>query len=243
MTSQAEPNHERSSVNKNIHWIDSVLIWSGSIMLIALLICGGVASAAGGDMWVKFLVFGGILGAVAALGTGIVIRRKENRMIVIWNILENTTEVSVQDLEWNTGFDRAFIEESIRIINTKGLGFFVWDRRSDTIVDGRLRTTMMTVTNCPSCGGQIDQKVPLDLSFVPRCAYCDRALSVDHLNQLKSKVISTIRPAAPSVAAKRSGGFRVSVFLFLLFIFWPLGIAYAVWKSGVFANASVEWQA
>ena len=223
-------------MKKDLHWIDNVLIRSGWIMLAVLLTLGSLVALASGSVWGGVVWAGGVLAAIAAIVAGMVIRAKENRVIAMWSILENAVEVPVRDLEQNTGFDRAFIEESLRLINNQGLGYFVWDRKSDTIVDGRLRTTLITVASCPACGAQ---------SVVPRCDYCDRAVSVAHLNRLKTELINQIRPDAHLVpmqrAEEQAPDFNIILFALLFLTCSPLGIVYAVWKSGVLGKINVQW--
>lgn len=216
---------------KDIYKIDNLLINIGRIVLvISLLNVGCSASADTLDNDLPSLLIA-LSAAMSLLVTGSFIRRRENQIIAIWNILEHSTEVPVEELVHNTGFDRAFIQHALLLINRRGNAYYVWDKKNDVIVDGRLRTTLLAIPKCDNCGATINQTMTLDASQRPTCFYCGKAASTHQINQLKSEAIDKIRQKAPPI--EKNKGFSIWVFLLLLIIFWPAAVGYALWKADV----------
>lgn len=216
---------------KDIYKIDNLLINIGRIVLvISLLNVGCSASAKTLDNDFPLLLIA-LFASISLLITGSFIRRKENQIIAIWNILEHSTEVPVEELVHNTGFERTFIQEALLLINRRGNAYYVWDKKHDVIVDGRLRTTLVAIPKCDNCGATINQTMTLDASQRPSCTYCGKAISTYQINQLKSEAIDKIRQAKPTIEKKK--GFSVWIFLLLLVIFWPAALGYALWKADV----------
>jgi hypothetical protein len=228
--------------DRDIHKIDNVLIASGKVALvlalIGVLMLIGVASAPEADPATDAIVIvvGIVLIAtpVVLLGIGTSLRRREDRMIAVWTILERNLEVSVRELSINTGYSREFILEVVRVLNRRGLAYFVWDEASDTIVDGRLRSQVVITERCPRCHGPTNQRVPLDRVAEARCQYCGAAFDAAYLAQLKHQVIDRLRAEPPAANAPQTAAatFSVPTFLVLMVIFWPLGVFYALHRSG-----------
>jgi hypothetical protein len=230
--------------NRDIHKIDNVLIATGKVAavlaVLGVLMLIGVAVGKEEDQaaGAAVIVLGVVLVAApfVLLGVGYALRRREDQMIAVWTILERSFEVSVPELSVNSGFSREFILEVVRLLNRRGLAYFVWDARTDTIVDGRLRSTVMIAERCPTCNAHTGQRLSLDAAASARCQYCGAPFGAAYLSELKLRLMEQLRqqPAEPAVApaGAQAGKFSMVTFLVLLFIFWPLGIAYATRRAG-----------
>ncbi len=223
----AEKQVDLMAAKKNIHQIDNLLLILGSIFLFL-----GLCMLAGVPVAGIFVMLGG----VGMLVTGFVVRAKENRVIAVWDILERATEVSVPDLIHSTGYERPFLQEALHLINTRTSAYYVWDTKADRIVDGRLRTHVMVVEHCPSCGVRIGKTLSLDLSEGPSCPYCNTHFSGEQLNEMKAEVVERIRVEDELPQAKPKKRFKIHYFLPLLLLGWPFAIGYALWAYGVFGG-------
>jgi hypothetical protein len=215
---------------KDIYKIDNLLINIGRFVLVISLLNVGCSMSANtlGNDWEGLAI--GISAAISLLVTGSFIRHRENQIIAIWNILEHSTEVPVQELMHNTGFERAFIQDALLLINRRGKAYYVWDKKSDIIVDGRLRTTLLVMPKCDNCGATVNQTMTLDFSQRPTCFYCGKSVTTEQINQLKSEAIDKIRMATPIETTKE---FSLWVFILLFMVFWPAAVGYALWKADV----------
>jgi len=215
---------------KDIYKIDNLLINIGRFVLVISLLNVGCSMSANtlGNDWGALAI--GISAAISLLVTGGFIRHRENQIIAIWNILEHSTEVPVQELMHNTGFERAFIQDALLLINRRGKAYYVWDKKSDIIVDGRLRTTLLAMPKCDNCGATVNQTLTLDFSQRPTCFYCGKSVTTEQINQLKIEALDKIR-ASTLVATTK--GFSLWVFVVLFVVFWPAGVGYALWKADV----------
>ncbi|CAA6803781.1 MAG: Unknown protein [uncultured Thiotrichaceae bacterium] len=215
-------------IKKDIYKIDNLLITIGRILLVFSLLSTGCSMSTNSltQDWASWVL--PLSAAISLLVVGGLIRHKENQIIAIWNILEHSTEVSMQELMHNTGFERPFIQQALLLINRRGDAYYVWESKNDIIVDGRLRTTLLSVPQCSNCGGIINQTLTLDLNQRPSCPYCGKMVSTGQINQLKSEAIDKIRTAGARQEAK---GFSIWIFIILFVVFWPAAVAYAVWKS------------
>lgn len=215
---------------KNIYKIDDLLINIGRFLLVISLLSTGCSMSTQtlGTDWESLLI--SFSAAISLLIVGKFIRHRENQIIAIWNILEHSTEVSVQELMQNTGFDRNFIQEALLLINRRGSAYYVWDKKSGIIVDGRLRTTLLAMPKCDNCGATVNQTMTLDFSQRPSCFYCGKAVSTQQINTLKAEAIDKIRLTSTAETTK---SFSLWVFILLFVIFWPAAVGYALWKANV----------
>jgi hypothetical protein len=162
------------------------------------------------------------------LSIGITYRRRENKIIAVWNALDRTGEAKVNDLAVSLGLDRAFITGHLKDINAQRGAYYVWDQGSDKIVDGKLMTDFLLVTECKSCGSKIDEKISFDQLSPPKCKYCGNPVSVPaDLNKLKQDILLT-----RDVATGDEKKFNVGIFVALLIFFWPGAIVYLVLHRG-----------
>ncbi|CAB5124985.1 hypothetical protein D3OALGA1CA_2833 [Olavius algarvensis associated proteobacterium Delta 3] len=234
-------------VKKNIFVADDILIKTGYFILFLLIITLCVAWSllstereSLSDMRIGIMVPVGLVlltMPIAFLIAGYRIRAKEKKYLTVWNILENTLEVSMNDLANNTGLKRETITRALQEINQRGTSFFIYDRTSGLIFDGRLKSQTISISTCPACKHTLGYTIPLVVSKLPRCKYCGTDIDASHLNRLKQEKIQFILESNPFYGPNGPDGrqgkkFSWMVFLILLFVFWPLAIGYALVKSG-----------
>ncbi|MEM7406837.1 MAG: hypothetical protein AAF458_16180, partial [Pseudomonadota bacterium] len=221
--------------SKDIHKIDNLLIRTGWLTAIALLVAEGCSSDSPtdgvtlGSMAIAIPVLSLVLGvaALVMLVVGYLIRSRENKVVAVWDILEHATEVSIADLERSTGFSRAFIEGAVRTINRQPGSYYVVDDDAGTIVDGRMRSRIVMVEQCQSCGAHVNMQVSIDLPKAPACAHCGAPVASGDLNQLKLDRVDALRESS-----RKKGEFSVLLFVVLLILFWPLAVVLAKRASG-----------
>ena len=191
-----------------------------------------------GDTW-AFILITVMLGIMpfAFLTAGYRIRTKEKKYHTVWNILEKTLEVSIGDLADNTGLRKETIVKALREINRRGSAFFIFDRSSGLIFDGRLKSQTIAINTCPACKHTLGYTIPLVVSKLPTCKYCGTDLDASHVNRLKQEKIRLILALNPSSglmgeSVQLQGDFNWIVFVILLVVFWPLALGYAFMKSG-----------
>lgn len=216
----------------NLLRIDDVLIKIGLLFLFAFIYVL-VIDTNGIDQTrlLLTLLFG--LPAVAFLVAGYRARRRERRALSIWKKLDLASDVAAADLLGATGYTRPQLEDALLLINRRGDAFYVWDRESDRIVDGRLRTATVIVENCPGCGSGINKSFPVSAG-PPVCPWCGKALAAERWNELKEQAFARIensrqQPAGPAPAALTP--FRLSTFILLIIFFWPAAVIYATRRN------------
>jgi len=174
-----------------------------------------------------------LLSGIVILTTGIWYRRLENKIIRVWNVLENTKEVKVDQLTASLGMTRAFILENLARINLQNSAYYIFDPTTDKIVDGKLKVEFNLSQKCPGCGNSVNKKVTLDFSEKLTCEYCGTVITEEQLNQHKIDILKH------STIGGEKSGFSWGVFLPLFIFFWPAGIIYAIVK-GKNASSSME---
>lgn len=232
----------------NLYRIDDVLLRAGSVCLLlvlaataGLVVAGLAAGSASdpGEAGLAALTRHGPLLAlaslcpVALLGAGWTVRRREKRILAIWNWLKRNAEIHVPDLLANSDFERRHLEHAVRFLNNRGFGHYVWDQKTDTIQDAYLRSAVLHVDKCDACGAAVPLDIPIASREVPRCPYCHDPISFDGLQERRREAIATLRaehrPASRSSAERPESvpTFSVALFLLLLFAFWPAALVYA----------------
>jgi hypothetical protein len=173
-----------------------------------------------------------ILGnGIILLVIGIFYRRRENKIIAVWNALDRTGEAKVNDLAASLGLDRTFITNHLKDINAQQTSYYVWDQASDRIMDGKLMTEFLLVVECNNCGSKVNEKVAIDLISPPKCKYCGSPISSsESLNKLKQDVLTTHATVVASQAADKKE-FNVVLFIVLMIFFWPGAIVYLIMKK------------
>jgi hypothetical protein len=252
-------------MERNLYRIDDLLLRAGTVLLLltvlaaAGLVVVGLAQGRPGDgdgdpgvamlMRFAFPLVAATTGSIGLLTTGFVMRRREKRALAFWRLIDQQIEIHVPDLVANSDLTRLDLDRSIRLLNNKGLGFYVWDRKDDVVRDGRLESVYLHVEKCDVCHAGVAIQVPASLREIPLCPYCGDPVSIERLQELKRASLARMRaeaepePAAETTSLARAWGraspgrgraassdFSVVVFLLLLVSFWPAALVYAWYK-------------
>ena len=183
-------------------------------------------SDAGGNAFWYHLLLGGFL----LLAAGIVVLRKENRALRVWNFIEQGVDVTITDLCQSTGIERRDLSAVLSTINAQPGAFYIWDKKADKLVNGLLRDSILVIENCEGCGGYVNTQVSLDLRSLPMCDYCGKPVSQSNINDLRQSRLAEIRKTEHQESKRE---FSPVVFVLLLLFFWPAALFYAIWKSGL----------
>jgi hypothetical protein len=231
----------------NIYSIDDVLIKVGYVFLVLFILTGGTAISnmvkqVSTDQSASLQTAAALLLVPASvfLLVGYGFRRKERVAAAILHKMELAREAPVTDLMKSAGYSRRMVEQALVLINRRGLGYYVLDRGTDRIVDGRLRRNMVLVDRCDRCGSGISKSFPASQTEPPHCPYCGSPVGIDRWNDMRHSALEDIMrqdameiPAAdtgqPSATASRGrASFSLPLFILLLLLFWPAAIVYAV---------------
>ena len=231
---------------KNLYRVDDVLLRAGGIGLLLVLVvglCGVLIALAEADPHARAVIprwigdygvayFGALLCPFVALRIGFAIRGREERCVAIWRLLEQHAELSVADLVANSDFELADLDRTVKLLNNRGLGHYVWDRQAGTIQDGRLRTMQLHVDKCEACGGSVSLEVPIGFSEVPACPYCGDPVSVDALETRRHEALDALRRDDRDSSRARGSKvpFSIPLFVVLMMTFWPAGLLYAWYR-------------
>ena len=215
----------------NLLRIDDILIKMGFVFLVPCIYVL-VIDTDGIDQTrlLLSLLFG--LPAVAFLVAGYRARRRERRALSVWKKLDLASDVAASDLLGATGYTRPQLEDALLLINRRGEGFYVWDRESDRIVDGRLRAATIVVESCPGCGSGINKTFPVSAG-PPVCPYCGKALAPERWNELKEQALARIENSRqqPAALPLSLSPFRLSNFITIIIFFWPAAVIYATRRN------------
>ncbi len=168
---------------------------------------------------------------------GIIFRKKENKIISIWDALEKTGEGKVRDMEVALGLNRDFILSSLQLINAQQGTYYVYRSEGDLIVDGKLLEEHTVSLNCSGCGHNINKKITLAKLNGLSCSYCGAPIQTEELSKIRSNIVEENRAAQK---ADTGGNFSIGIFIMLLVFFWPAAIIYLAIKKGSAAKKSVE---
>ncbi len=238
----------------DLYRIDDVLLRCGAIALlgvvagVAVLVVVGLGQgevAGGADPGLAMLRRHALALAVAVpapvglLAAGFRMRRREQKTLAFWRLLQQNAEIRVPELLSSSDFTRADLERAVRLLNNKGLALYVWDRDADLIRDGRLESVYLHVEKCDVCRASISLRVPASLREIPCCPYCGDAISIESLLELKREALERLRAEHRPRERERghrveAGSFSIAVFLLLLFTFWPAALVYGwyKWQAG-----------
>ncbi len=184
---------------------------------------------------IRSIIFGN---GIILLIIGIFYRRRENKIIAVWNALDRTGEAKVNDLAASLGLERTFITSHLKDINAQQTSYYVWDQASDRIVDGKLMTEFLLVVECNNCGSKVNEKVAIDLVNPPKCRYCGSPVSSsESLNKLKQDILTTHAAVANQASDKKE--FNVGLFTVLMTLFWPGAIVYLIMKKSDMFNVKI----
>lgn len=239
--------------SQNLYRIDGILLHAGAVTLVLVLgatALAGLYVAASGVSGEHGLGWGVVLGGVILLGllwlcpigllvAGFGMRRREKRIFAIWQLLKRTGEISVRSLLADSDFAKEDLERAVRFLNTRGLGYYVWDRSSDVIRDARLDSSTLCVQECDACGAEISLEIPVTARGIPRCPYCHDPVSVEGIEERRRKALEAVRMSEPPERIETrvvervpppGNGFSVPLFVVLLVCFWPAALGYACIK-------------
>jgi len=239
---------EGSRVSRNLYRIDDLLLraggWAAALTLggaaVAVLVGLAQGSEGPGDPGLAMLsryalpLSTALLCSAALLTSGFAMRRREKQALSFWKLIDRSVEIQVPELVANSDFTREDLERNVRLLNNKALGFYVWDRQSDVIRDGRLESVYLHVEKCDVCHASIALQVPASLREIPLCSYCGDPVSIDRLQEQKRATLARMRadaePARAEEAVRGGDAFSILLFLVLLVSFWPAALVYAWYK-------------
>lgn len=209
---------------KNIHKIDDYLIRAGWIFFIGFLF-----NLPAGGRWALMWFASSFL----LLFVGYMIRRQENKVIALWNIIERLGDVSVDELVRNTGLPRKFILTAVNTINLHTGEYYIHDQACDRIIDRqRVQYDSVSISEkCESCGALIHLRMTTGQTMKPVCHYCGVPVSAVAMERLETISVEqqlkrTQRP--PQHLGKIE--FSPVWFVVWLIIFPPIAIIYALFK-------------
>lgn len=236
-----------SARDHDFYRMDDILLRIGATGFILLLLAGGL-----GILYAQTLAQDpsyppdyaySLIGQYALLYLGLLacagftlrlgwkIRQRERRIGALWKLMQRNAQVYVPDLIANSDFEIEDLERGVKMLNTRGLGHYVWDRKTSTIQDGRLRTMQVHVEKCEMCGSSVALQVPIGFTQVPICPYCNDPVSVSALEERRHDMLQTLYAEhAPEQAPWQTFATRISIptFAILFFAFWPAALVY-VW--------------
>ena len=219
----------------NFFHIDDWFIRIGVIWFVVCLI---VFISDGVQMRVDNpLIYALIIPPVLIWIIGLRVRKTEKRTLSVWRILYSNTSVKVPELIENSDISRQQLHEAVRLLNNRGLGFYVWNKKTDTITDCRRDDEYVMVDSCESCAAPVGLRGSLAGHEIPSCSYCQAPVASGQLNLLKQAAIAELRGYQP--AERRYGlpirsderPMSVTLFIILLIFCWPLAVIYGIYKS------------
>lgn len=232
----------------NLYRIDDVLLRAGRVGLLLLLaatagvVLVGLATGSAsdpGEAGLAALARHAPLLALASLcpatlfSVGFTVRRRERRILAIWNLLKRNAEIHVPGLLANSDFARRDLDQAVRFLNNRGFGHYVWDPKTDTIQDAYLRSAVLHVDKCDACGAAVPLEIPIASREIPRCPYCHDPIVFDGLAERRQEAIETLRAEHRPASGTRDGRpapvptFSIPLFLLLMIAFWPAALVYA----------------
>ena len=162
---------------------------------------------------------------------GIAIRKKENKIIAIWDALERTTESKVIDLEVSLGIKRDFIFENLKHINAQLGAYYVYISAKDIIVDGKLLEEHVVSIKCSGCGTNVNKKISLSHLEDLNCTYCGAGIPVGDLADIRGDILKENDIERLTKAAMANNKMSMPIFIALLLVFWPGAIVYYIVKQ------------
>ena len=204
------------------------LVWiCGSLLGIAVALHASVAMA----MPLAFVA----ISATAPIGLylcGTRLRGREGRAWALHRLVDDHVELSVTALLRDSDFTKASFERAMRDLNTSGVALLVWDRKTNVVQDGRVRTSRVQIDDCTACGAKISMNVNLADIASQRCPYCQGLVGNAELLEEKARLIDTLDadPVVSNTRAQPPSDFSVGLFIFLTLLFWPFGALYAFRK-------------
>jgi hypothetical protein len=151
----------------------STLIAMGGFVLgfatIVVLLTGGLAVMA------FICVPGGIVPGAIALGWGLFLRRKEQKVLEFAEWLSTKRRIRMDDIATSIGKNRMDTERLLGKAERRGLIKGVVDRSTDEWVSEDAIASQVFVSRCPACGGQVNRWVlPGERAL---CPYCQQSVT------------------------------------------------------------------
>ena len=185
---------------------------------------------------------------------GYLVRRQENKVVAIWNVLERSREVNLNELSVNTGYDKDFLLKSLQIINRHSREPYHWDETNNIIYNAWSAGQVFYVESCVNCAASVGQQMRLSKLKPAKCPYCSHALiSEAMIEEAKAEKQKTENPSGQansfSFDGRVPGGsnlvspekpFNPFIFIALLIFASPLAIGYAIWKTGLLQRWKYE---
>jgi len=166
---------------------------------------------------------------IILLTVGIVFRKQEKKIIRIWDALDTTGEARVNELAVSLGLSRDFVLKHLRTINMQPGAYYVWDEKSDKIIDGRslsscwcrivrdAATPSMQKFHFPN--PQLLNAVTAALLFL----HLKTSTNIEKTYQHRKDILlnrPVVHPPQKEV--------NWVVFVILVFVFWPAALIYLV---------------
>lgn len=233
----------------NIYRIDDALIRAGFLFgIIALIAAFNLPTSAGGRVPATVMVLLPLFVAapVFMLIAGYAVRRRERRLLEIWRLLKEHGEMPVADLRDMSGYSRRELRKAVSLLNRKIAAGLTWDQGGDTIRHVSLgpRETLAYSQRCASCGASVSIEIAAHSKADElNCPYCQGSLDGREISKLQNELLAreargrnpepapiylSMPATAPRPSAKR---FNLGLFIFLLFIFWPAAVIYAIHRA------------
>lgn len=145
---------------KKIYVIDSLLIYIGTILLASSLFFLYTISQ---ELLEGIVVNEQLMERVAAalavfvaglasLFIGKAVRQKGQDVILVWDVLNYSEEITVRKLQKKTGFSREFLHEAVLLINKQSRDIFIWDEDTGVIESSRLNNRSLSTARPPKKG-------------------------------------------------------------------------------------------
>jgi hypothetical protein len=220
----------------NLLKIDDLLLRVGSTsaLIWLLAVIAGLTISLNGHLAPGQLLAAMAVAATAPIGLligGFRLRRREDRAWSLHRMIDDHVEIPASELLRDSDFTPESLARAIRDLNNAGAAFVVWDRKSDVIQDGRLRSSRIQVEECAACGAKVSTTVRLGDAGTARCPFCHDLMMAESLMEEKARVIDELDTDPATLSARNRPGSRFSpgVFLVLTLVFWPLAVGYAFW--------------
>lgn len=209
---------------KDIFKTDNWFITIGVIFIFF----GGLVTL-GSILQTNNIQLGGIiflLSGITLLFFGLIVRKKEKKIIGIWEVLEDVGEIEVNELAQSLGLTKEFILNNLKHINIQRNVYFKYDAKYDKIVNRDLATQHKVDAKCSGCGNSISKSIPLHSTEIVNCNYCGNPISTEEIAKIKNEIRNQTREIEPE-----KSDFNKTIFIVLLFFCWPGAIVYYVIKN------------
>ena len=215
----------------NIYTIDELLfkigypaILLGFVTLMSVLTHRGAMNTRGLFLIALVLLSGG----VALASVGHMVRAKEKMVNGILASLSISKETQIPALCQALGYKREKVLWALKVINRRGLGYYVVDSAADAIVDARLTREIVFVEKCASCGRQSSLTIALNAKEAPRCNYCSTPFDSETWERDRDKALGWMNAnvADHQDSLNRKQNFNIGIFILLLIFAWPFAIMY-----------------